>query len=61
MITSITLIVTFLVALNFILLIFSCNKTKKRQKQTVTTITSVKYTSLATNQLDTRQLAPTGS
>ncbi|MFK7782387.1 hypothetical protein [Psychroserpens sp.] len=61
----ITLTLSFLVALNFILLIFSCNKTTKRvSSETTTTIkaTKVVKASLSTKKMTTRtQLAPTGS
>ncbi len=61
MIITITLILSSLVALNFLLLIFSCNKTTKK----VTTENKVifKPTKLQkpTKQLTSSQLAPTGS
>lgn len=59
MIISITLIIASLVAVNFLLLVFSCNKTSKKE---VTEIISYKkQPTLVANQLETRQLAPTGS
>jgi hypothetical protein len=58
MILTITLILTALVVLNFLLLIFSCNKTSKR-------IPEVKKTTIISKQLTKQsasvQLAPTGS
>ncbi|WP_298901939.1 hypothetical protein [uncultured Psychroserpens sp.] len=60
MIITITLILSFLVALNFLLLIFSCNKTTKK----VTTerqIFKPKKVVKPTQQLASAQLAPTGS
>ena len=59
MITSIALIVASLVALNFLLLAFSCNKTIKKE---VSKVKSVKKDStLITSQLESHELAPTGS
>lgn len=58
MIMITTLTIASLVALNFFLLIFSCNKTTKKEASEVK---SVRRSALITNQLDARQLAPTGS
>ena len=58
MILTITIILSSLVAINFLLLMFSCNKTTKR-------VLEVKNPTLVTTKLtkqsDSRQLAPTGS
>ena len=59
MLLTITLILSFLVVVNFLLLIFSCNKTTKR-----TEIKEIKPTRIITttaNQQTSCQLAPTGS
>lgn len=60
MLLTITLILSFLVAVNFLLLFFSCNKTTRRtdsvQKQTTIIIKPE-----TTNQQAVSQLAPTGS
>jgi len=72
MILTITLILSFLVAINFLLLIFSCNKTTRKvdnnMPYTIKTETpstekssSDKSPTLVSNQLKSRQLAPTGS
>lgn len=61
MILTITLILTFLVALNFLLLIFSCNKTTKKEASIQPYIAKETKPTVATTQLVTRQLAPTGS
>lgn len=64
MILTITLILSFLVAINFLLLIFSCNKTPKvldnRLPRALNTEKSPTPT-LVAKQSKTRQLAPTGS
>lgn len=64
MILNIILILSSLVALNFLLLIFSCNKTSKkldnRKPPIIKTTKKPTPTTVAT-QLPTRQLAPTGS
>ena len=58
MILTITLVLSFLVAVNFLLLVFSCNKTTKRAaSEENTVIEPIK----PTKQLTTSQLAPTGS
>lgn len=61
----ITLTLSFLVALNFLLLIFSCNKTtKKVSNETPLVLKSSKVSkpSVTTKKITTRtQLAPTGS
>lgn len=69
MMLTITLILSGLVALNFLLLIFSCNKTTKKVvnevSQEIRTEKSPalieKSPNLIPNQLPTHQLAPTGS
>lgn len=63
MILTITLILSFLVAINFLLLIFSCNKTSTEIKTKKPRIirTQRPTTTLVSNQLQTRQLAATGS
>ena len=63
MILTITLILSFLVAVNFLLLIFSRNKTSKKvetKKQRVIRVQKPTPT-LVSNQLSTGQLAATGS
>ena len=60
MIITITLILSFLVALNFLLLIFSCNKTTKRVS-TERQVFKPKKVVKPTPQLTPTQLAPTGS
>ncbi|MBO6606516.1 MAG: hypothetical protein JJ928_04385 [Psychroserpens sp.] len=58
MILTITLVLSFLVAINFLLLVFSCNKTTKRVvTEEKTVIKPIK----PAKQLATSQLAPTGS
>ncbi len=60
MIITVILIVASLVALNFFLLIFSCNKTTK--KEVITNVKPIQQRpALVTNQYDAHQLAPTGS
>lgn len=59
MFITITLIISGLIAINFLLLIFSCNKTKKpviQKSEDIRVIT-------ASNLVDrgSRELAPTGS
>ncbi len=72
MIMIITLTLSFLVALNFFLLFFSCNKSSKKEivnkTQVRESIIARKYVTgklsnshLVTNQLPSAQLAPTGS
>jgi hypothetical protein len=63
MILTITLVLSFLVAINFLLLLFSCNKTSKEIKHKKPHIirTARPTTTLASNQLQRRQLAATGS
>ena len=62
MIMIITLTLSFLVALNFFLLFFSCNKTTKKEiqdkPQALQPLISKK---IVTKQLPSAQLAPTGS
>lgn len=63
----ITISLAFLVALNFFLLIFSCNKISKKERydsnQIVENVMSQKLTSrkIVTTQLPSSHLAPTGS
>jgi len=58
MMLTITIVLTVLVAINFLLLMFSCNKTTKR-------VSEVKTTTLVTPRITkesaSTQLAPTGS
>lgn len=62
MILTIAIVLASLVALNFLLLIFSCNKIPKKADKRVPPYLKVKKTAtLKTNQLDSGQLAPTGS
>lgn len=63
MILTITIVLACLVMLNFLLLIFSCNKTtKKSDKRFPKAIKTEKATTtLIPNQSKSRQLAPTGS
>ncbi len=63
MILTITLILSFLVAINFLLLIFSCNKTSKKvENKKPRVIGTEKPTpTLVSNQLSSNQLAATGS
>lgn len=58
MIMTITLILSSLVIINFLLLIFSCNKTVKKQTSEKPHIVK---TPKITNQLAQSQLAPIGS
>lgn len=60
MLLTITLILSFLVAVNFLLLIFSCNKTTKRVEVKETKPTLIIKTT-TTSQQASSQLAPTGS
>jgi len=61
MIITITLALSFLVALNFLLLIFSCSKTTKSESQQAPPILKVVKPKVETAQITSRQLAPTGS
>ena len=63
MILTITLILSFLVAVNFLLLIFSCNKTTKKVENKKPRIIRVEKPTptLVSNQLQTGQLAAIGS
>lgn len=62
MIITIIMILSFLVALNFLLLVFSCNKTpKKLDNRKPPFLKQTKASTLISNQLQTNQLAPTGS
>ena len=60
MLTTITIIFSVLVAINFILLKFSANKTIQRQNVETPFIAKKKPTVITTQQLSS-QLAPTGS
>lgn len=60
MIMNITLIIASLVALNFILLVCSCNRTPKKEIAKIKPVKQQMPTPV-TNQLDTHQLAATGS
>ncbi len=62
MIINIILILFSLVAFNFLLLIFSCNKTpKKLDKRKPPFAKAEKKPTTVSTQLPTSQLAPTGS
>lgn len=60
MIFTISILVSSLVLLNFLLLAFSCNKTKRAKKASKPYIMTAKKSILA-NQLVSNQLAATGS
>ena len=60
MLLTITLIISVLVAVNFLLLIFSCNKTTKR-KLTAERKPTFIVTKNTTKPQHSAQLAPTGS
>ncbi len=61
MIITITLTLIFLVALNFLLLIFSCNKSPKKTESKKSRVIRNETTILTSTQLQTHQLAATGS
>lgn len=61
MLLTITLILGFLVAINFLLLAFSCNKSTKKVNNKRPQIIRNENPTLVTNQLQTNQLAATGS
>lgn len=61
MIMTITLTISFLVALNFILLFTSCNKIPKNKTSKKPLIDKSHNPLVATKQLESSQLAPTGS
>tara|TARA_Y100000589_G_C27021665_1_gene575184 strand:+ start:749 stop:940 length:192 start_codon:yes stop_codon:yes gene_type:complete len=63
MLLTITLILSFLVAINFLLLMFSCNKSSKKVENKKPHIirTERPTPTLVSNQLPTGQLAATGS
>lgn len=61
MIMTITLILLSLVALNFFLLVFSCNKTIKKESVEQPHTIRQTVTPIPTKQLVSHQLAPTGS
>jgi hypothetical protein len=60
MLTTITLIFSFLVALNFLLLKYSCNKTIQRKSTEKSLVIEKRPTVVTTPQLS-NQLARTGS
>ncbi|RKE95406.1 hypothetical protein BXY80_1593 [Ichthyenterobacterium magnum] len=61
MILTITLIISFLIVVNFLLLIFSCNKSTRKSTNQTPQIVKKKQPKVVTNQLASSQLAPTGS
>lgn len=62
MIILTVLILSFLVALNFFLLIFSCNKTPKNiESKEINKLRGAGKPTLVSNQLPKLQLAATGS
>ncbi len=61
MIITITLALSFLVALNFLLLIFSCNKTTKRVSKEQPLVIKSVSPKIRTEKLTVSHLAPTGS
>lgn len=61
MIMTITYVLTFLVALNFILLFTSCNKTPKKKSSIKPQVIKNDNTLIVTKELVSDQLAPTGS
>lgn len=58
MLLKITLIISALVAINFLLLIFSCNSTSKKPIKNTKPVALKPKTTI---QLETEALAPTGS
>lgn len=60
MLLTITLVISVLIAINFLLLIFSCNKTTKRAKSVEKRPTFI-VTKNTTSPQPSAQLAPTGS
>lgn len=60
MLTTITILVSVLIILNFLLLKFSCNKTVQRKNTERPYIISKRPTVITTQQVP-NQLAPTGS
>lgn len=61
MILTISLIISALVALNFVLLYFSCNKITKQSKQEKPKVIRNEKPKVASTQLQSNPLAPTGS
>ena len=61
MIMTITYVLIFLVALNFILLFTSCNETPKKETTKKPHIIKSENTLIITKKLVSDQLAPTGS
>ena len=60
MLATITILISVLIVLNFLLLKFSCNKTVQRKTTEKPYIISNKSAAITTQQLP-NQLAPTGS
>lgn len=61
MILTISLVILALVALNFLLLCFSCNKITKQSKQAKPKVIRNEKPKVASTQLQANPLAPTGS
>ena len=61
MIYTITIILSVLVGINFLLLMYSCNKTVKSKKQEKPHILKPTVTKIITTQQASGQLAATGS
>ena len=61
MIMIITLTLSILVAINFLLLMFSCNKSTKKVSAEKPTVIKKPQVVMSTQKLATTQLAPTGS
>ncbi len=61
MLLTITFLLSFLVAVNFLLLIFSCNKTTKRVNQKIENRPTFVVTKNRVVSTESTQLAPTGS
>ncbi|SFN65529.1 hypothetical protein SAMN04487989_102262 [Bizionia echini] len=61
MLLTITILLSFLVAVNFLLLIFSCNKTPKRASQKIENRPTFVVTKNMVVTSESNQLAPTGS
>ena len=59
MILTISLIIATLVVINFLLLIFSCNRTAKKEIPEI--ISEKKRPNFITSQLNSIELAPAGS
>jgi len=62
MIITVAIVLSSLVALNFFLLIFSCNKnTKSKEQLAKPTLSKLKKQRLPSETITSTQLAPTGS